>query len=57
MKEFVFTFGLSFLTILGVKAQMFPQISAESVTGKTLEIPTALKGTKSIVFLAFTAVP
>ncbi len=55
MKEFVFTFGLSFLTILGVKAQMFPQISAESVTGKTLEIPTALNGTKSIVFLAFTA--
>lgn len=55
MREFVFTLGLSFLAIMGVEAQMFPQISAESVKGKTLEIPTALNGTKSIVFLAFTA--
>ena len=46
----LFALAISATTV----AQKFPSINAESLTGKNIDIPSALKGKKSIIFLAFT---
>lgn len=42
------------LAVMHAVAQQFPVIETETVSGEKIEIPAALSGKKSIVFLAFT---
>lgn len=54
--KIISTFILTLLltSMYTAKGQSFPDTEAESLGGEKLSLPTALKGKKSIVFLAFT---
>lgn len=55
MRALLFTILASFLSVLSLNAQVFPELETENTDGSSVVLPNALKDGKSIVFLAFTA--